>query len=95
MGHGLEQARVYFIIRAVVHSLRRLQGNTNTSGKEGFACIGYNKYVFTINKRVAIRHACLMLKESLFAPNKLQNSSRGGHSSENIIPQLLAGLVSG
>lgn len=72
MGHGLEQACVYFIIRAVAHSVRRLQGNTNTREKEGLACIGYNKYVFTINKRGATRHACLMLKESLLTPNKLQ-----------------------
>ena len=50
----MEQACVYFIIGAVVHSVRRLQGNTNTRKKEGFACVGYNKYVFTINKWVAI-----------------------------------------
>lgn len=80
MGHGLEQACVYFIIRAVVHSMRRLQGNSNTSGKEGFACIGYTKYVFTINKWVAIRHACLMLKESLFVPNKLQKQFKSSSS---------------
>lgn len=47
-------------------------GELRHHGKEGFACVGDNKHVFTVNKWAAIRHTHLRLKGSLFAPNKLQ-----------------------
>lgn len=69
-------------------------GELRHHGKESFACIGDNKHVFTVNKWAAIRHTRLGLKGSLFAPINYRNSSRAVHPSENIIPELLTGLVS-
>lgn len=47
-------------------------GELRHHGKEGFACVGDNKHVFTVNKWAAIRHTRLRWKGSQFAPNKLQ-----------------------
>lgn len=68
---------------------------TGRHGKEDFACIGDNKHVFTVNTWAAIRHTPLRLKGSCLHQINYRNSSRAVHPTENIIPELQAGLVSG
>lgn len=95
MGHGLEQAMQYFIMRAVVHSNEGSRGIHKHQWKEGFACIGYHKYVFTITNDG--HKTCMSDVEGKLYLHQINygNSSRAVHHSENIIPELLAGLVSG